>query len=154
MKQKFKQLFNIVLLSSFSLTAFGQVMLTDGYIRAVPASVPNTAAYMTLENHGSPVRLVAVSAAFAKEVQLHTLVDEAGFISMRQVEGFDIDSHSTLVLSQTGDHIMLLGLKKPLIEGSNLALTLHFDDGREQMISLPVKLQDSSTNAEHHHHHH
>lgn len=154
LKQIFKQLFNITLLSCFSFTAFAQVMLTDGYVRAMPASVPNTAAYITLENHGPATRLVAVSAAFAKEAQLHTLVDENGMIKMRQVDGFDIESHSSLVLSESGNHIMLLGLHAPLAEDSKVELTLSFADGQQQVISLPVKKQAVSAESEHHHHHH
>ncbi|ACJ27551.1 Conserved hypothetical protein [Shewanella piezotolerans WP3] len=154
MKQIFKQLFNITLLSCFSFSAFAQVMLTDGYVRAMPASVPNTAAYITLENHGPATRLVSVTAPFAKEAQLHTLVDENGMIKMRQVDGFDIDSHGSLVLSESGNHIMLLGLDSPLTEDSKVELTLNFADGQQQVISLPVQKQAVSAESEHHHHHH
>ena len=154
LKQIFKQLFNIALLSCFSFTAFAQVMLTDGYVRAMPASVPNTAAYITLENHGPATRLVSVTAPFAKEAQLHTLVDENGMIKMRQVDGFDIDSHGSLVLSESGNHIMLLGLHAPLAEDSKVKLTLNFADGQQQVISLPVKKPAGSAESEHHHHHH
>ena len=69
-----------------------QVVLVDGYVRAMPATVPNSAAYITIENHGDATRLVAVDAPFATEAQLHTLIEENGMIKMRQVEGFDIDS--------------------------------------------------------------
>ncbi|WP_044555631.1 copper chaperone PCu(A)C [Shewanella piezotolerans] len=154
LKQIFKQLFNITLLSCFSFSAFAQVMLTDGYVRAMPASVPNTAAYITLENHGPATRLVSVTAPFAKEAQLHTLVDENGMIKMRQVDGFDIDSHGSLVLSESGNHIMLLGLDSPLTEDSKVELTLNFADGQQQVISLPVQKQAVSAESEHHHHHH
>ena len=154
LKQIFKQLFNITLLSCFSFSALAQVMLTDGYVRAMPASVPNTAAYITLENHGPATRLVAVTASFAKEAQLHTLIDEGGMIKMRQVEGFDIDSHGSLVLSESADHIMLLGLQSPLVEDSEVELTLNFADGSQQTISLPVKKQANTAESEHHHHHH
>lgn len=154
LKQIFKQLFNLTLLSCVSFTAFAQVMLVDGYVRAMPPSVPNTAAYITLENHGPATRLIAVEAPFAKEAQLHTLIDEDGMIKMRQVDGFDIDSHGSLVLSESGNHIMLLGLTAPLAEESKVDLILTFSDGKQQLISLPVKKQASSAESEHHHHHH
>ena len=131
-----------------------QVVLVDGYVRAMPATVPNSAAYMTIENHGDATRLVAVDAPFATEAQLHTLIEENGMIKMRQVEGFDIDSHGSLVLSESGNHIMLMGLKKPLVIDSNVKLLLKFANGSEQEISLPVKKQVEQSDDAHHHHHH
>lgn len=131
-----------------------QVVLVDGYVRAMPATVPNSAAYITIENHGDATRLVAVDAPFATEAQLHTLIEENGMIKMRQVEGFDIDSHGSLVLSESGNHIMLMGLKKPLVIDSNVKLLLKFANGSEQEISLPVKKQVEQSDDAHHHHHH
>ncbi|MCG9728569.1 copper chaperone PCu(A)C [Shewanella sp. Isolate13] len=154
LKLIFKRLFNLVLLSSFSFTAYAQVVLVDGYVRAMPPTVPNSAAYITVENHGDVTRLVAVEAPFAKEAQLHTLIEEDGMIKMRQVDGFDIDSHGSLVLSESGNHIMLMGLSSPLVIDSMLNMTLIFEDGTEQEISLPVKKQAQQSDAGHHHHHH
>lgn len=131
-----------------------QVVLVDGYVRAMPATVPNSAAYITIENHGDATRLVAVDAPFATEAQLHTLIEENGMIKMRQVEGFDIDSHGSLVLSESGNHIMLMGLKQPLVIDSNVKLLLRFANGSEQEISLPVKKQVEQSDDAHHHHHH
>ena len=154
MKLIFKQLFNIGLLSCLSFTTMAQVVLVDGYVRAMPATVPNSAAYITIENHGDATRLVAVDAPFATEAQLHTLIEENGMIKMRQVEGFDIDSHGSLVLSESGNHIMLMGLKQPLVIDSNVKLLLKFANGSEQEISLPVKKQVEQSDDAHHHHHH
>ncbi|MCK8046790.1 copper chaperone PCu(A)C [Shewanella sp. 1CM18E] len=154
LKRIFKQLFNIGLLSCLSFTTMAQVVLVDGYVRAMPATVPNTAAYLTLENHGAATRLVAVEAPFAKEAQLHTLIEENGMIKMRQVPGFDIDSHASLILSESGNHIMLMGLLSPLEVDSSVAMKLKFADGTEQKINLPVKKQASTSDTEHHHHHH
>ncbi|ABV88879.1 copper chaperone PCu(A)C [Shewanella pealeana] len=154
LKLIFKQLFNLALLSGLSFTAYAQVVLVDGYVRAMPPTVPNSAAYITVENHGDATRLVAVDAPFAKEAQLHTLIEENGMIKMRQVEGFDIDSHGSLVLSESGNHIMLMGLTSPLVIDSSVDMTLKFADGTTQKISLPVKKQAEQSDGAHHHHHH
>ncbi len=58
----FKQLFKVILLAGISASAFASnIMLEQGYIRAMPASVPNTAAYLTLSNHGAATELVSAS---------------------------------------------------------------------------------------------
>ncbi len=154
MKQIFKHMFNFVLLWGVSCSAMANVIFVDGQVRAMPPSVPNSAAYLTLENHGSSIKLVAVEASFVKEAQLHTVFEEGGMVKMRQVESFTIPQHGRLVLSESGKHIMLLGLKQPLIPGESVTLTLKFDDGSELPVSLMVSKQAMTKSKSHHHHHH
>lgn len=155
MKHIFKHAFNLVLLSCTSFSVLANVMLVDGYVRAMPPSVPNTAAYFNLMNHGSAVKLVAVTTDVANEAQLHTLVEENGVVKMRQQPSFNLEEHGHLTLAPSGDHIMLLGLKKPLIVGESVDLTLTFDNGTKQTISLMVSKQElaNQDGGEHHHHH-
>lgn len=158
LKVIFKHLFNFLVLSSISFTALAEVVLTDGHIRAMPASVPNTAAYFTLENHGDKaVKLVAVNTDVAKEAQLHTLIEEEGMVKMRQVSGFDIPAHGQLSLQATGDHLMLLSLHKPLVVEQKVILELVFEQGQTQNIELSVQAistnSDETSHGDHHHHH-
>ena len=153
MKRIFKQAFNLLVLSCASFASFANVALVEGHVRAMPASVPNTAAYFTLENHGPERQLVAVKADFVKEAQLHTIVEEDGMVKMRQVESFNIPQHGTLTLMESGEHVMLLGLKQPLASGTSVDLTLKFDDGSELPISLMVSKQDMAKMKGHAHHH-
>ncbi len=156
LKQIFKHTFYLTLLSCASFSILANVMLVDGYVRAMPTSVPNTAVYATLMNHCAPIKLVGVETAVADEAQLHTLVEENGVVKMRQQESFEIAEHGTLNLVPSGDHIMLLGLKKPLNIGDKVTLTLKFDDQSQQEINLTVRKQDmveQDRKMEHHHHH-
>ena len=157
LKVIFKHLFSFLVLTSVSFAASANVILVDGHVRAMPASVPNTAAYLTLENHANdPVKLISVITPAAKEAQLHTIVDENGMVKMRQVESFPITSHGALTLKPSGDHIMILGLNKPLAENDKVVLTLIFDNEQQLQVELPVlKNADSShqDHSEHHHHH-
>lgn len=153
LKQIFKHMFNFVLLCSASFSAMANVVLVDGQVRAMPPSVPNSAAYLSLENHGPEIQLIAVEADFVKDAQLHTIIEEDGMVKMREVESFTIPQNGTLTLSESGQHIMLLGLKQPLVSGESVKLTLKFDDGSELPVSLMVSKQ-AMTKAEGHHHHH
>ena len=157
LKAIFKQLFSFLALSVFSFSASAGIMLSEGHVRAMPASVPNTAAYLTLMNHSDDaVTLVSVTTPVAEEAQLHTLVEENGMVKMRQVEGFDIPSHGTLKLQPSGDHIMLLSLTKPLTIGDKVPLVLTFKDGQTHAIELVVEKRSNNDTQEsnHHHHHH
>ncbi len=154
LKQFFKHAFCFVLLSCSPFFVLANVMFVDGYVRAMPTSVPNTAAYVTLMNHGAPIKLVAVETSVADEAQLHSLVEENGVVKMRQQESFVIAEHGTLTLAPSGDHIMLLGLKQLLNIGDKITLTFKFDDHSQKEITLPVRKQDmieQDSMMEHHH---
>ena len=154
LKAIFKHLFNFLVLSSISFAATANVVLVDGHVRAMPVSVPNTAAYFTLENHNSTdVKLIEVKTKVAKIAQLHTIIEENGMVKMRQVEAFNIPSHGTLALQSTGDHVMLLSLIAPLTVDDKVSLELIFDNGQQLMIELPVLKQAIIEHDEHHHHH-
>ena len=153
LKYLLKQVFNLVVLMSISFCTLAEVMLVDGHIRAMPPSVPNSAAYFTLMNHGSNVSLIGVEVAFAKEAQLHTVLEEDGMVKMRQVPSFEIPEHGRLTLSESGEHVMLLGLKQPLVTGESVDLILTFDDGSKLPISLMVSKQGMAKVHNHEHHH-
>lgn len=154
LKSIFKHMFNLGLIGLLSMPAMAEIIVKDGFVRAMPPSAPNTAAYFTLENHGPATELVAVESSIAKEAQLHTLLTENDIVKMRQVEGFDLPSHGTLKLGEQGDHVMLLGLASPLAEGNMVTLLLTFKDGQTLEIQLPVAKAGNAQADEHHHHHH
>lgn len=153
MKQIFKQVFNLVALMSISFSSLANIILVDGHVRAMPPSVPNSAAYFTLMNHGPSVNLIGVEVAFAREAQLHTVLEEGGMVKMRQVPSFEIPEHGTLTLGESSDHVMLLGLNKPLVSGDSLKLILKFDDGSQLPINLMVSKQGMTKMDGHEHHH-
>lgn len=154
MKPILKQLFNILLLSCLSFNVFAETVLIKGFVRAMPESVPNTAVYFTLENHGPAKRLIAAETSIAEQTQLHTMTHTDGMMRMRQVEYYELPAHQRLVLSESGNHIMLLGLKQSLKLGSKVDLLLKFDDNSQQKLSLPILKQDNNQSEPMSHHHH
>ncbi|WP_416351552.1 copper chaperone PCu(A)C [Parashewanella curva] len=154
-----KRAFYVLIFFGFVSSSWAaNIELISGHVRAMPSSVPNTAAYFKVVNHGKAVKLVSVDTPVAKEAQLHTLLDDNGVIKMRQVKNFALGAHSTLTLKPSGDHIMILGLKKPLAVGSRVALTLNFSDGSSNTITLPVqkvsRTSEKQEHSDHSHHHH
>ncbi len=151
----FKQLFKVILLAGISASAFASnIMLEQGYIRAMPASVPNTAAYLTLSNHGPATELVSASTPVDREAMLHTLIEEDGLVKMRHVAAFPLPEHGQLTLQSSGDHIMIMGLKAPLQLGQKVPVTLGFANGETLNIELEVKSPHDAPAAQEHHHHH
>ena len=116
------------------------VSVSDPYVRAVPAGQPNSAAFMTLHNSSlSHHAVVSAESPVAGIVELHTHIDDGGVMKMRQVNKIVVNPGSDTVLTPGSLHVMLMKLKKELKPGSNVSVTLVFDDGSRKEIQAPVK---------------
>ena len=127
--------------SKFSRAAGSLPLTVQGaVVVAVPPSLKDTAAYMTLTNTGSqPIRLVGFTTPVSGHNMLMTTVQSGGMMGMRMVPALTIPAKGKLVLRRDGDHLMLMGLKRPLKVGETLKLTLKADDGRTLSVGAVVK---------------
>lgn len=116
------------------------VAISDAYARAVPPGVTNSAIFMRMRNPAEqPIALVAASSPFAETVELHTHLQEAGAMAMRRVERIAIPAGDEAVLEPGGLHLMLIGLKQPLMPGDAVKVELTFDDGRTQELTAAAR---------------
>ncbi|GLS82470.1 copper chaperone PCu(A)C [Paraferrimonas haliotis] len=145
-----------LLFSCFAISAQAKLMITNEVVRALPPSVPNTAAYLDIMNHSErPISLIGVTTKVAEKAELHTLAEQDGVIKMTQVDHIFIRPMARVELSPGGFHIMLIGLTSPLKLGAKVPMTLSFDDGSTRDIEAVVTdLNDASASHEHHHHNH
>ena len=112
----------------------------DGYVRGLPPTVQNTAAYLTLHNHSDePLLLIGGRSPVAGETSLHETLSEGGQMVMRHRDAALIEPGGELVLEPGGLHLMLMGLRAPLVSGSEVELTLLFEGGLEKTLVLPVR---------------
>lgn len=100
--------------------------IRDAHVRS--ANPRNAAAFMVIENRGgADCRLTGASSDVAERVELHTHSEQDGVMRMRRIEGgIDIPAGSDHALARGGDHVMLMGLARPLKDGDSVALTLDF----------------------------
>lgn len=116
------------------------IMLTDGHARAMPPTVRNSSAYFTLHNHGSgDVVVTGGHSEVAASVQVHETYDNDGQLAMRELDRLTIPAGGMVRFESGGLHMMLIGLKAPLIPGHAIELTLEFADGSVLPLSLPVE---------------
>jgi len=121
----------------------GDISVEDAYARVSTAMAASGAAFMTLVNAGpADDRLVAASSDVAERVELHTHVQDAnGVMSMIEVkEGFPVPAGGRHELKRGGDHVMFLGLTRPLHQGDVVTLTLDFEQAGEMTVEVPVDL--------------
>lgn len=116
------------------------LQVRNGYVRGLPSSVVNTSAYMTLVNRGdSDIKLTGASSPAANSVTLHNTVRRAGGqMSMEHLMSATVAAGGRLELKSGGMHLMLMGLKKPLRDGDSVRVSLQFEGGFVQTITLPV----------------
>ncbi len=92
-----------------------------------------SAAYMTIENGGdSVIRLVAAATDAAGLVEIHEVQMENDVMKMRPVEGgIEIPAGGSVELKPGGYHVMLMELKRELVAGEAVSLTLTFEMGED-----------------------
>ncbi len=113
----------------------------DAYARVTGDGAKSAAIFMTLMNHSAEDdRLLSVTTDAAERAELHThSVDSNGVMHMGEVtEGFAIAGDADHRLERAGDHIMLLGLTKPLKQGDLVTVTLQFERGEKISVDVLV----------------
>ncbi|WP_081535826.1 copper chaperone PCu(A)C [Rhodovulum sp. P5] len=127
-----------------ALPAFaGDIAIEDPYARASTMMSKSGAAFMTIVNAGAADdRLVAATSDVADKVELHTHKEDAnGVMRMVEVEeGFPVPAGGQRELKRGGDHVMFLGLTRPLEQGDMVKMTLTFEQAGEMEIEVPVDL--------------
>jgi len=115
----------------------GALHIQQPWSRPTVAAVPVGVVYVDLKNDGSKMeRLLSASSDVAERVELHASSMDGQMMRMRQIHTVDIAPKSTTQLKPGGMHIMLMGLKAPLIQGQRFTLNLVF----EQAGSVPVQV--------------
>jgi copper(I)-binding protein len=107
--------------------------------RATVGSMPSSAAYLSITNHGAMAdRLLAVESGLARKTELHTMEVTNGVMKMRQIDGgIAIPAGKTIQLAPGGLHVMLIGLKAPLNADENYQVTLVFQKaGKVELTGL------------------
>ena len=120
--------------------------------RATIGSMPSSAAYLSITNHGGTAdRLLAVESSVARKTELHTMEVINGVMKMRQIDGgINIPAGKTIQLLPGGFHVMLIGLKAPLNADENYQVTLVFEKaGRVKLTGLAKRPADLRMPAPH-----
>lgn len=116
------------------------VHVDGAYARVLPGARTG-AIFMSIENHASvDERLVAVTTDAAERAELHThKVGADGMMQMLKLEdGITIPAGTSLDLERGGDHVMLMGLTRDLMDGDTIAMTLSFEHAGEVKVEVPV----------------
>ena len=123
---------------------FADIEVVDAYARAASPTAKAGAAFMVIRNTGSEDdRLIAVASDIAARVELHTHKDMGeGVMKMMHVEeGFAVPAGDMHALARGGDHVMFMGLTRPMAQGDTVTVMLTFEKAGEVVVDIPVDLE-------------
>ena len=117
------------------------VKISAPWARATPKGAAVGAGYMTITNHGSaPDRLVGGAADVASGFEIHEMTMDNGVMRMRPLgKGLEIKPGQSVELKPGGNHVMFLGLKKPLAQGDRVKATLAFEKAGKVDVDFTVE---------------
>lgn len=130
-----------LLLAISTSAAWAELTLKDAHVRAMPPGQPVTAAFLTLMNTGKQeIVLESASSDISHHSEFHShTMDEKGVMRMREETQISIPAGQSFVFKPGHHHIMLMGLKKNLVVGDNVQLTLTDSSGQQHVFDLPVQ---------------
>jgi len=118
----------------------GQLEIDQPWSRATPKGAKVAAGYLTIKNTGTdPDRLVSVTSAAASKSEIHEMSMEKGVMKMRPVPGgIEIKPGETVELKPNSFHIMMMGLKQPIVRGKPFKASLTFEKAGSVEVEFAV----------------
>lgn len=113
----------------------------DVYARSNGAEGGSGAVFFMVHNNtGTDDVLIGARTEVAAKAELHTHAeDENGVMQMRRIEGgIPLPAGDMHELARGGDHVMLMGLTRPLADGDSFPLVLVFEQAGEITVEAVV----------------
>jgi hypothetical protein len=133
----------------------GEVTVSQAWARATaPGQDAGVVAlHITSQQDAS---IIAVSSPVSNSAEIHSMVHENGMMKMRAMDSLALKAKQEVVLGDGGNHLMLIGLKKPLKAGETvmLTVTVQFADKRKEQIEVKAKVKPLTESHDEHMHMH
>lgn len=114
--------------------------VTSAWSRSTPPVAKVGVVYFTLVNDTKKSdRLLKLSTPVAGKVEVHRTEVLDGIARMREVAVLHVDAGQTVEFKPGGMHVMLMGLKKPLVAGMTYELDLLFEVAGPRKVKVIVK---------------
>lgn len=128
------------------LTAFARIAVAAGvkvesaWARSTAPGSTVAAVYLRIDNRGGKAdRLLTIKSPVATSAEVHRTVIEDDVARMRKVSVLHVDADQVVSFEPNGLHIMLFGLKRPLVKGKTITLELGFEVSGKQRVTVKVR---------------
>lgn len=116
------------------------VEVTDVWCRATPNGARAGGCFGEFRAVGRADRLVSLTSPAAEVGEIHEVTTDGGIMRMTPLpNGLPLPEGERVRLAPGQDHLMLTGLRGPLVEGERVSMTLTFESGREMALEVPVR---------------
>jgi copper(I)-binding protein len=118
----------------------GELAVMNAWSRSTPPVAKVGVVYFTLKNDTKKSdRLLKLSTPVATNVEVHRTEELDGIARMREVAVLHVDAGQTLEFQPGGLHVMLMGLRKPLVAGTSYDLDLLFEVAGPRKVKVTVR---------------
>ncbi len=116
------------------------VVVLRAWVREAMPDARMNAGYMTLINAGTKdVALVGIETKAYKSAEVHEMKMVDGMMEMNEIPKLVVPAKGKAQLKPGGKHLMLMGPHRHMAKGETVDMTLVFDSGEKQNISVAVK---------------
>jgi len=120
-------------------TSLGDLVIERPWARASIGTGRPAAAYLTIRNEGRESdTLLTVSTALSGMAEVHAMSMKDGVMNMGPAGPVEIPAGGQVLLAPGGLHIMMMKLKKALIKGKAVEITLSFKRGGKITVTAPI----------------
>jgi hypothetical protein len=113
------------------------IRVIDPWARATVPGQKVGGVYMEIVS-SRDARLTGVASPVADAAEVHSMTMVGGTMKMRVVEALDLPARKAVKLAPGGYHVMLFNLKKPLVAGEKVPLTLVIEDAGKRTYKIAV----------------
>ena len=99
-----------------------------------------TALYFTINNNGTEAdTLNAVTSSISDKIQIHETYKNGDMMGMREIGKIVVEPHSKVKLKPGGMHVMIMKLKRDVVNGEKIDFILHFKKEGDLHLTAEVK---------------
>ena len=133
----------------------GEVTVSEAWARATAPGQDTGVVSLHITSR-KDANIIAVSSTAASSAEIHSMVHDGGMMKMRAMDALPLNAKQEVALGDDGNHLMLIGLKKPLKAGDSVALTLtvQFADKHKEKVEVKAEVKPLTENHDEHMHMH
>ena len=121
-------------------TSADGLTVTNAWSRSTPPVATVGVVYFTLKNDSQKSdRLLKLSTSIADKAEVHRTEVLDGIARMREVAVLHVDAGQALEFKPGDMHVMLIGLRKPLVAGQTYELKLLFEVAGPRTVQVSVR---------------
>ena len=128
------------LLTTASGAMAGELSVTSAWSRATPPGASMGVVYFQIENGSTKSdRLLKLKTSIAASASVHRTEIVDDIARMREVAVLHVAPGEKIEFAPGGYHVMLMGLKKPLVAGQKFELELLFEVAGLRRVVVPIR---------------